>query len=126
MKKKDLINEIMGVPKSLTPWVNTFTEIILNVIKTEVSNGWDESGDISYTNLKGEKKTDYANRSQGISISGEYIMDNITKINGYSDVSELVKSDMFKNLPLWKPSLIINITSIPDELFDLEDIKLEA
>ena len=28
MKKKELLNEIMGVPKALTPWVNSISQII--------------------------------------------------------------------------------------------------
>lgn len=126
MKKKEIINEIMGVPKSLTPWINTFTQIILDVIKEEDSTGWEYEGEVNYTNLKGGKKTDYAHRSQGITIGGDEVMNEITKFNGYSEVSELIKSDMFKNLPLWKPSIIVNIVSIPNEMYDLEEVKIEA
>ena len=73
MKKKELLNEIMGVPKALTPWINSITQIIYDDAST--LDEWDESGPVSYTDEDGEvvegDVVDSVNNSQSESLSDE-------------------------------------------------------
>ena len=127
MKKKELLNEIMGVPKVITPWVNSFTKIITDVIAEETKDGYEEEGEINYKDPKtGENVTDLAYKTDNILIPGNEFMDRMMEINGYSDMGEFIKSDMFQKLPLWRPEIIFGVVAIPDDLYNKEKISIEA
>ena len=105
MKKKELLNEIMGVPKALTPWVNSISQIIYDDAST--LDEWDETGPVSYTDEDGEVVEDEALRMDERFISGKKVMDSLVKINGFNSLKEFTNSDMFKNFPLWRPENIL-------------------
>ena len=127
MKKKQIISEIMGVPKVITPWVNSFYKIIVDAIKEEKIVGWEEEGDVEYTEpATGEKINTIVNRSMGVIIDGPEFMDKMSQINGFSNVKDFIKSDMFKGLPLWRPTILLNIISLPTEIYNKSTTKVEA
>lgn len=121
MKRKELLNEIMGVPKSLDPWVDSFYEIIVEYIESQIENDWEYEGEMSYTDpVTGEIKNDIAKKTDDIMIPGNEMMDLLTQKNGFSDIKEFMKSDIFMSLPLWRPEIIFNVTGIPDFIYEQE------
>ena len=65
--KKELINEIMGVPKTLDPWVRAFTDIILEMIDEEFEVGWEQEGEVTYEDPDtGEEITDSVYKTDNI------------------------------------------------------------
>lgn len=118
MKKKELLKEIMGVPKALTPWVNSLSQLIYdNVSKLDE---WDEEGPVSYRNKDGELVEDLAVRMDEKTIKGKDVMENLARINGFADVKEFVNSEMFQSLPFWRPEITYRLVGIPTELYKLE------
>ena len=68
MKKKELLNEIMGVPKALTPWVNALSQIVFDDVNKMVD--WDEQGPVNYVK-DGEEVEGMAYRLKKKEISGD-------------------------------------------------------
>lgn len=121
MKKKQLINEIMGVPKAINPWVSSFYQMIMEVIEDGENRGWDFEGELTYEdpNTK-EKFTDVAKKLDTFHIDGKDTMDYISHVNGYNGMEDFIKSEMFMGLPLWRPTVTINIIGIPSVVYHLE------
>ena len=69
---EELLNEIMGVPKALTPWINSITQIIYDDAST--LDEWDESGPVTYVDDEGEEVEDEALRMEERFISGKKVM----------------------------------------------------
>jgi hypothetical protein len=127
MKKKELLKEIMGVPKSITPWVNSFTKIITDVIAEESKYGYEQEGEITYKDPKsGEEITDIAYKTENIVIPGDEFMERLMEFNGYSDMKDFIKSDMFKGLPLWRPEISFGVVAVPDVLYEKDPPSIEA
>lgn len=127
MKKKELLKEIMGVPKVITPWVNSFTTVIIDVITEETKDGYEHEGDVSYTDPKtNEMITGLAYKTDDIVIPTIEFMDRLMVVNGYSDMADFIKSDMFKSLPLWRPEVSFSVVAIPDVIYDKEKVSIEA
>ena len=118
MKKKELLNEIMGVPKALTPWVNSISQIIYDDAST--LDEWDESGPVTYVDDEGEEVEDKAFRMEERFISGKKIMDLLVNINGFNSLKEFTNSEMFQKFPLWRPEVSYRLIGIPKELYDKE------
>jgi hypothetical protein len=124
MKKKELLNEIMGVPKALTPWVNALSQVVFDDVNKMVE--WDEQGPVNYIK-DGEEVEGMAYRLNKKEISGKDVMESITKNNGFSDLKEFISSDMFIKLPLWRPNMSYRLVGVPTELYKLEgDGKMNA
>ena len=114
MKKKELLKEIMGVPKALTPWVNSLSQLIYDDVSK--LDEWAEEGPVSYTNKDGELVEDMAVRMDKQTIKGKEVMENLAKINGFADVKEFANSEMFQNLPFWRPEISYRFVGVPTEL----------
>ena len=122
MKKKQLISEIMGVPKVINPWVSSFYQMVMEVIEDGENRGWDLEGELTYEepNTK-EKVVDVVKKLEPYHMEGKDVMEYISHVNNYSNTKEFVlKSEMFKELPLWRPSVTINVIGIPSEVYHLE------
>lgn len=125
IKKKQLIKEIMGVPKALTPWVNSFYEIIINAINNEIKSGWVYEGELEYVHPDtGEEVSSIVKKIDPIVIPGNEVMDSLMEINGYNDKIDFLKSEMFKGLPLWGPSITILTLGLPNEVISIEEGSL--
>jgi hypothetical protein len=118
MKKKELLKEIMGVPKALTPWVNSLSQLIYDDVSK--LDDWDEEGPVSYKNKDGELVEDLAVRMDEKTIKGKDVMENLARINGFADLKEFVNSEMFQNLPFWRPTITYRVVGVPTELYKLE------
>tara|TARA_R110002153_G_C13330512_1_gene497956 strand:- start:806 stop:1996 length:1191 start_codon:yes stop_codon:yes gene_type:complete len=118
MKKKELLNEIMGVPKALTPWVNSISQIIYD--DASALDEWDESGPVTYVDDEGEVVEDEAFRMEERFISGKKIMDLLVNINGFNSLKEFTNSEMFQKFPLWRPEVSYRLIGIPKVLYDKE------
>ena len=116
MKKKELLNEIMGVPKALTPWINSIVQIIYD--DSLNFDTWDEEGLVQYINDDGEQEEGEVVRMEERFISGKKVMDSLVKINGFNTLKEFTDSEMFKNLPLWRPELSYRLTGLPTFLYN--------
>lgn len=108
----------MGVPKALTPWVNSLSQLIYDDVSK--LDEWDEEGPVSYRNKDGELVEDLAVRMDEKTIKGKDVMENLARINGFADVKEFVNSEMFQNLPFWRPEITYRLVGIPTELYKLE------
>ena len=127
MKKVELLNEIMGVPKDLDPWVESLTKLLLDEIKSEIRGGWAEEGRFNYTDPNtGEQVEDFANKSDDVEISGSEVMDFVMKDNGFSEIKDFLNSKMFQSLPIWKPRITFNVVGIPSIVLKQEDGTIQA
>lgn len=127
MKKKELINEIMGVPRALTPWINTFTNIIIEHIEHEIKSGWYATGDVEYVHPKtNEKVVEQVNKSEDVIIHGHEIMILMTNYGGHDSLKDFLDSESFINLPLWRPTLEFVVTTLPDVLYDEHQNMISA
>lgn len=127
MKKKEVLVEMMGVPKVITPWVNSFTKIIIDVLTEEIKNGYDDKGYITFEDeVSGEEIEDFVYKTNNITIPSDKFMEMLMKINGYSDMGDFIKSDMFKGLPLWRPKISFDVVAIPDELYEKKQPQIGA
>ena len=119
MKKKDLLNEIMGVPKAVDFWVDAFSWILAGTAKGIVDNpdGLDEAT-TNYV-INGENKTGVAYK--GVSeIDGDDFMNYTIELMGASDLKDLLKDQNFQKLPLYKPTTELTLIFVPDELYEEE------
>ena len=99
MKKKELLNEIMGVPKAIDFWVDIFSIIITGVIKSVVDNDEIEVSDVNYEDDDGNEVEDTAYRGRTM-MDGKEVMNWVMKIAGYSDIKNLLQDPKFKLLPI--------------------------
>lgn len=117
----------MGVPKALAPWTSSIYEIIKDHVEKEISRGWYQSGSVTYLHPEtNEEVTEEVHKSNKYNIKGVGLMSIIAGNNGFSDVKEFMKSDMFTDYPLWRPNLSFTITTIPDIVFNAEDNLIAA
>jgi hypothetical protein len=124
---KKIINEIMGVPKGLDPWIESMTKMIVEDLNKRLQNGWDHEGSLEYPSPEtGELVEGSAYKIDTVEFDGKDFMDFIMNDNGYSDMKEFMSSEMFKFLPLWRPTLTYNAMGIPAELYTLEDNTINA
>jgi hypothetical protein len=101
--KKQILNEIMGVPKAIDIWVEIFTNATIYGIEKIIDNDrWqdNEGSDVieSHTLLKwGELE--------------ELILKGFNVSSG----KELLENEEFKKLPIWKPQIFIEVVAPPQE-----------
>ena len=120
MKKKELLNEIMGVPKSVDYWVDVFTLILTGMAKGIMKSEEIEEGPADYIDPEtGEEVQETAYRAR-TSMDGKEVMEWVQKIGGYADLKELLNNPNFKQLPMYKPSIKLTMMFFPTKLFDLE------
>ncbi len=86
MKKKELLKEVMGVPKVLNPWINSFIKVIINNL--EKQDNWHDEGPVTYNNSEGEMVSDTALRMDDLEIPRKDIMEEMVNLNGFSDMKE--------------------------------------
>jgi hypothetical protein len=113
MKKKQLINEIMGVPKAVDDWVNYMTAISTLLVKDIIKDDKWEARDFEY---KGESHAMY---SQGTGLEGKDVTKLVLEIRN-EDLKEFLNSKMFQDFPLYNPQIEIKLTAFPDEVFKSE------
>lgn len=109
--KKDLLNEVAGVPTALKVWVNELTDIIILWTESYLeSNGWDSE---SPNEIDGEKAYKFESLIPEDKIN-EVLID---KVSG-GDVKEYLKSDFFKNFPMWKPKIRLLVVGAPKKFLE--------
>jgi hypothetical protein len=125
--KKYLLKEIMGVPKVLDPWIDSLKNIILEIIKDEESSGWEQRGEVTFEDPDtGEEITEDIYKSENIFFPGNEVMDMIMGEMGFSDMKEFINSKEFQDLPIWRPTLKVNIIAIPQKLLSQHDDTVSA
>jgi hypothetical protein len=123
MKKRQLINEIMGVPKAIDDWVYYLTSMVAVMLEDIIKEDQWEAGEGS---MGGEKMTYYSMTKVW---SGKAIEENLLGLTNSSDLKELLDSSLYKEFPLYKPELTTEVTVIPDEIYEKEtavDNRVEA
>jgi hypothetical protein len=121
MKNEKIINEIMGVPKSLDPWVEAFYQIIKYQIESEISGGWEYEGSMQYKDPEtNEIVDDVAKKTDEIIIPGNEVMDELMGLLGFNDLKEFIKSELFSTLPIWRPEITLSIVGIPNVAYEME------
>lgn len=109
----------MGVPKALDFWVDMFSIIIAGMAKGLVQGEEVEEADMNFTNKKGESVTANAYRFRA-NMDGKEFMNWVLKIGGYSDLKGLLEDPRFKQLPLYNPTLSLQLYFIPKEILETE------
>jgi len=113
ISKKDLLNEVMGVPRAISMWVNLLTDINIMNLEEAIKNGDWEQGEGSI-GVSGEKIR--LLRTQVVKPKTiKYIRDFF----GASSNEELLNNEEYKKLPLWNPVIITQVTVVPNEHFDI-------
>jgi hypothetical protein len=119
MKKKQLLNEIMGVPRVIDYWVEIFSLIITGISKKMIDDGELDQADVDYVDENGEEKTGDAYRYKNL-FSGKEFTDLMELAGDYSSLSDILKDPNFQQFPLYRPTLDITLYFLPDELYELE------
>lgn len=125
--KKNILNEIMGVPKALDPWINALKNIILEIIKDEESSGWEQHGEVTFEDPDtGEEITEEIYKTENIFFQGNEVMDMLMRGMGYSDMKEFLGSKEFQELPIWRPTLNVNVIAVPQKLLRYHENTVSA
>ena len=90
MKKQQLLNEIMGVPKSVDFWVDYFSLILSGMAKGIVNQDEIEEKEMSYPTEDGEEVEGKVYRG-ATKMDGKEFTSWVMKLGGYSDLKELAK-----------------------------------
>lgn len=122
MKKKELLNEIMGVPKAIDFWVDIFSIIITGVIKSVVDNDEIEVSDVNYEDDDGNEVEDTAYRGRTM-MDGKEVMNWVMKIAGYSDIKNLLQDPKFKLLPIYNPTIQTTVYFLPQKVYEIQFIQ---
>jgi hypothetical protein len=124
MKKKQLLKEIMGVPKAINFWVDYFSIILAGMAKSISQSDEMEEAEIEYKN-----PNNFEEIVEGLAYRGSKTMDGKTfmkwvlNIGGYSDLGVLLKTPTYKELPLYQPNINLILTFIPNDLYEVESKK---
>jgi hypothetical protein len=125
--KKNILNEIMGVPKSIDPWIDSLKNIIIQIVKDEESNGWEQQGEVTYEDPEtGEEIVDSIYKTENIFFTGIEVMDMLMKDMNFSDTKDFLNSKEFQDLPIWRPSLNLTIMAIPKKLLNQHEDTMSA
>lgn len=117
MKKTQLLNEIMGVPKVLDFWVDYFSYILAGMAKGIVLKDEIEESGITYLNDENEEVEGVAYRSRA-RMEGKEFMDWVLKLGGYEDLKALLTDPKFKQFPLYKPDVTLTLYFMPKEIVE--------
>ena len=99
--KKQVLNEIMGVPKAIDIWVEILTNSVLNGFEDILNNDkWVEQGKHV---LEGN-----------IFLEKYIVIEDILEGFGVSEEKDLLEDERFKELPLWRPEINIDVLA-PDK-----------
>lgn len=123
MKKKQLINEIMGVPKAVDAWVNHISSITVTLIDDVIENDEWETKEIEW---EGEE---YPIHKGGITMSGKEFFKTVADAFYGGDIKNLLNSQEFKDFPLYNPQVGVEVVILPDVIYDKErggDNRMEA
>ncbi len=116
-KKKDLLNEIAGVPKSIEDLVDAYYSVVIHNIDETLRVGCEiEYRESGLVGVEGEHEIAIVN----CEYEGNEIMNMLSKATNFSEVNDFIKSNLFKTLPLWRPYMIIEATLVPLEYFESE------
>lgn len=119
MKKIQLLNEIMGIPKAVDFWVDSFSIILAGVAKGLVSKDEIEESEVEYVTPDGEQKVGATYRSRA-KMEGKEFMNWVIKMGGYGDLKGLLNDSRFKQFPLYNPTVNLSLYFLPQELYDIE------
>ena len=116
---KQLLNEIMGVPKSVDFWVDYFSLILSGMAKGIIDLDEIEEKDFTYPNEDGEEVEGKIYR--GVTkMEGKEFTNWVMKLGGYSDLKGLIKDPRFKQFPLYNPTVKLTLMFFPKEVLDTE------
>ena len=116
MKKKQLINEIMGVPKAVDEWVNLITALVSWAVDEIIKADKFEAREFTY---KGEKHPMYG---QQTTFDGK----NVTKMimgvlqHHEDDLTGFLDTKTFQEFPLYNPQIQVKLTLFPNEVYEAE------
>jgi len=119
LKKKQLLNEIMGVPKAVDFWVDYFSLITAGMIKSVIDNDQIEFSDVNYEDENGEQVEDTAYRGR-VQMKGKEVTEWVLKISGYPDRKDLLNDPRFKTFPLYNPNIEVTVYFLPKKIYDLQ------
>lgn len=117
MKKAQLLNEIMGVPKALDFWVDYFSYILAGMAKGIVSKDEIEESRITYLNNENEEVESVAYRGRA-KMEGKEFMGWVLKLGGYENLKVLLTDPKFKQFPLYKPNVTLTLYFVPKEIVE--------
>jgi len=117
MKKKQLINEIMGVPKDIDGWVNYFTAIVVDTTNKIIERDQWDSGDFTWRD-----DVTYPMHDSGIKLGGKELTQLIIDRFFDGDRKGMLTSKTFTSFPLYNPVLSVNLRVVPDNVFEEGDM----
>jgi hypothetical protein len=115
MKKRQLINEIMGVPKAVDTWVNYMSSVTVTLVDDIIEKDEWESKEIDY---EGE---DYLIHRGVIELSGKGFTEMVTNSMYGGDIKKLLNSKEFGDFPLYNPTLRVQLLILPDKIYNNQE-----
>lgn len=111
MRVKQNLNEVMGVPNQIKPWVDVMLAIVestcIELIREDI---W-ESG---YFNYKGE---DGMSKNYKVKLNGNHFNKLLYNTLGVSGFDGLYETKMYKEFPLFKPELEVYLNIYSDDVY---------
>jgi hypothetical protein len=116
------IKEIAGVPTKITGLINLFSDVIVElIINTYNKEGWQTT---SKNNKVKDLRTGQVHIKTLSKTKREFNDSEITKLvlknSGFSDEVDFISSDLFKQLPLWRPTVSITLVGVDSETYKNE------
>jgi hypothetical protein len=112
MKKRQLINEIMGVPKAIDPWVNYMSSVTVLLIDDIIENDEWETKEVEW-----EGETVPLHKSE-IELSGKEFTEMFAGSKFDGDIKKLLNSQEFQDFPLYNPKITVELLILPDVIYD--------
>lgn len=121
-KKKDLLNEVAGVPKVIEDWVHLLSDVVIEQIEQTLNNkGWENESNGSVINNEIGEEVDITAYKTENEFDGKIVMNSLANKYGV-ELKEFIKSNTFKNLPIWRPDISLEIIGLPQFVYD-QDFK---
>jgi len=112
MKKKQLINEIMGVPKAIDAWVKYISSITVVLVDDIIEKDDWETKEIEY---KGEMVPIH---KSSIELVGKDFTKQVVDAYFDGDFKGFLKSKEFEDFPLYNPKVTVNLLILPDVVYE--------
>lgn len=111
MRVKQNLNEVMGVPNQIKPWVDVMLAIVESTcVELIKEDEWDSG----YFNYKGE---DGISKNYKVRLNGNHFNKLLYNTLGVSGFDGLYETKMYKDFPLFKPELEVYLNVYSDDVY---------
>lgn len=118
MNNKKLLKEVTGVPRAIGPWIEVFSNIILEIVEESIVE--DDFNEKEFDYVIDNQEIKGLHQQTGFDISREYCLKKTIDILGVGNLENLFNDSRFLSFPIYEPMIELDINVIPEDLFNYE------